>query len=455
LSPRHAAVAGLGLALLWALAGGALGRGEKGPAAASISRRALDNGLELVFQRDASSALTILTLAIKGGQRDEAEGQAGLSFLTTRLLLEIPDNQSAQLLMQQSSSTGMASLGDLSLISLEAISSNFDRTVDIMTGPWLDPLFSGLRVDRVKKSMLHRGQLQLDDPQGMSREAQFAAVFGTTPYGLPVRGTEASLESLSGHEVSDFYRTHFRAGNIVLVVISDLEEETVAGILEKRLRDVPRGEAVPPAPLKPFPDAARPTYLDRKTNQTVISYAYRLPALSARNYALAVLAESLLGQGVASRLWPLRQKEMLAYNVGAVATLNREAGILEAYLETDEARKDRAAARLREVLTEAWERGVGSEEMATLKAMARADFWRDNETRTRRAPNLAYWEAVGLDAEFYFRLPEEVDAVTVAEFNAYLRASLDPERASRVVVGPNDVAALDSPAPARPPRVSE
>jgi predicted Zn-dependent peptidase len=88
-------------------------------------RKTLANGLTLVYQKDTGSPLTVLSLLIKGGQAAEPEGSAGLAFLTTRLLLEIPDSQSARGLMRQSSTAGMTCRGDFSLINLECLSANF------------------------------------------------------------------------------------------------------------------------------------------------------------------------------------------------------------------------------------------------------------------------------------------------------------------------------------------
>jgi hypothetical protein len=72
---------------------------------------------------------------------------------------------------------------------------------------------------------------------------------------------------------------------------------------------------------------------------------------------------------------------------------------------------------------------------------------RDNETKDRRCSNRAFGEALGLGADFLGRIPAEIDSISVEEFNAYLRAYLDMDRASLVIVGPNDV--IDGSAPGR------
>jgi zinc protease len=410
-------------------------------------RKALANGLTLVYQYDASSPLTALSLLIKGGgQAAEPEGLAGLSFLTTRLLLEIPDSQSARNLMRQSSTAGMTCRGDFSLISLECLSDNFEDLLRTMAEPLLHPLFSSVRVDNIKAGMLHQGNLLNDDAVLAGHAAQARAFFGNSGYGASVYGSQESLKSLKSKQAEDFYRARFRAENVILALVTDLEEGAAASLLQKYLTPFPTGATNPAmAPgtgPKPAPAAAKKEYIAKKTVQTFMSYGFRLPGLSARGYALTSLVENILGKGIGSRLWPLRQTERLAYNVDADALLMKDAGLLEVYLETDEGSCAPALQGLTRVVTDLWSQGAGNEELAAAKAMALANLLRDNEARDSRCSNMAFWECQGLGADFLQRLPTEIEAVTLAEVNDYIRAVLDPDKAHLVIVGPGDVAVI-------------
>lgn len=427
-------------ALLWT---GSAARGAKPD---KVNVRRLAGGLTLLFQRDISSPLTSLTLLIKGGQMAEPKGQAGLAFLATRLLLEIPDSGSAQVLMKQASSAGMAVEGDFSLITIESLSVHFEEALRIMSGPMLDPLFSALRVEDIKRHMLDQGSVAEDDPARMAHEALRLAVFGGSAYGSPVLGTEASLKSIRGRDAEAFYKARFRTDNMVLAVISDLPEDEVASAVEKSLKGMAEGPAPTPSVEGKAPEGGtQSAFLERQTRQTVISYGFPIPGITLRSYALATLAETLVGKGPGSRLWPLRQEKALAYNIDADVTLQKEGGLLEVFLETDDERKDAAAAGLRGVLAAAATDEIAPAELAALKAMAGANFLRDNETKDRRCPNLAVWEAQGLGADALERLPAEIETISAANLNAYLKEVLDLGRAKIVVVGPRDVTPASHP----------
>jgi len=437
-SPRRAATALASVVMVLSAVMGATA------AARPPVKRSLSNGLTLVYQKDTASPLTVLSLLIKGGQKAEPEGSAGLAFLTTRLLLEIPDSQSARNLMRQSSSAGMTCRGDFSLINLECLSANFEDLLRIMAEPLLHPLFNSVRVDNIKQSMNHQRNILDDDAVQAGHAAQTRAFFGDSGYGASVYGREESLKMLTGKQAAVFYQAYFRTENVVLAVVTDLEEEAVAGLLQRYLIPFPAGEGAAEAPgpgLKPVPVVAKKDHIAKRTVQTFMSYGFRLPELSPRGYALASLVENILGKGVASRLWPLRQKDRLAYNVDADALLMKDAGLLEVYLETDEANRTPALSGLTRVVNDLWSRGIGDEELAAVKAMAKSNFLRDNETKDNRCSNLAYWESMGLGADFLDRLPAEIEAVTIGEVNDFIHAFLDPDKAHLVIVGPDDIGA--------------
>jgi predicted Zn-dependent peptidase len=154
------------------------------------------------------------------------------------------------------------------------------------------------------------------------------------------------------------------------------------------------------------------------------------------DHAKGFLLEVLVGQGPGSRLWDLRTAGRLAYNVDSRATWTRGGGILEAFLETENAKATRAAEALDGTLRELWEKGVGAGELEATKSMAKAGFLRSAEMKATRTRFLGGFEVLGLGFEHISGLFEAIDDVTLEDLNAYIRAVLDPEKALRINVGP-------------------
>lgn len=407
-------------------------------------RRAVwDGGLTVITESDDASPVTVLELIVRGGRRAEPAGKQGLSYLTTRLTLEIPDESKVQELMEKSSRYMMASRGDESLIHIECLTEFLDATLTVISKILSDPLFSGIRIAHVRDFMDNQRTIEADDNVSLGHLALFDALLGPLGYGGSVYGTKEALASIRARDIQAFYDERYAAPNMILVSISNLGPAELEEVLRKHFGRFKAGKPAPPPPparTKPdapgTADAARETIIEKDTTQVFVSLGYALPPVSPKSYAAGLLLASLLGNGPGSRLWPLRTEKKLAYNVNARAHMSAGGGLFAAYLETDGAKRDEARRALAETMRAVWESGVSAEEIAAAKAFARTDLLRANETKSRRAATLGELEALGLGAGHFLRLFADLDGLSFADMNAFIRDTLAPGKSWLVLVGP-------------------
>ncbi len=399
-------------------------------------KKILENGLSFIYQQDKSSSITVLQILIKGGKAAETQEKAGLAYLTTYLALEIPDAEKVQELMSQASLVQMAGREDYSLINISCLSENLEATLKIISQIMLKPLFSGIRIDRAKERMNDQRKINEDDAVGAGHNAALEALFAKTGYGLSVLGSKETIKAIKKKDIEDFHQNYFQAGNMVAVVISDLDKDPVLEILNKYLKDFPSGKPPEPEPIVALPAEEKKIYIEKDTEQFYVAFSFPLPKVSAKNFVLALAVENLLGKGVNSRLWHLRSEEKLAYNVNSRATQMREGGILESYLETGKEKKEVALQALRNTLNDLFENGVTEEELEVTKTNVKASFLRNNETKEERVRSIGFLEALGLGYEFLNKLFEEVDPLSLEEINAFIKDVLNPEKGIEIIVGP-------------------
>lgn len=396
----------------------------------------LDNGLSVIWQRDEAAANTVVLLLIHGGDRDDLPGRSGLAYLTGRLALEIPDQTKLQQLMDFGSTFSLAVGGDYTLITIRCLSRCLEPTLAIITTILSKPLFSDLRVDGAKDVMRHLQKMEIDNPTELMRKTLGKTFFGAAAYRAALFGDEASLVQIGKKDIHAFFRSHYVAGNMAAVVISDLGEEIIKPLIAGSFGSLPAGPMPPSQPVSVRkPESPRLT-IERQSEQTHISISVLLPELTADHFVLAQLLESWLGKGIGSRLWPLRSRSDLTYGVNAELSPNKEGMLLSIYLQTDSTRSASAQAELERLLHAVYENGIGEAELATAKAYARADFWRENESRERRAATLAFLEGSGLSYRLAGDFTERLEKIGLDEFNRAIRAWLAPERWFSLHIGP-------------------
>ncbi len=410
----------------------------------------LSAGIDCLYQKDETSQTTVVLLFIRGGKSLVPPGKDGLAYIAARLALEIPDSDKARNLMIQATRSRVAVFEDYSAISIECLSENLEAALDIMSDIIQDPLFSGLRIDHAKKTMALLGKAQDDDAVDSGHAAALRAFFDGRGCGSDVYGTTESLKSLSKKDITGFYDSIFTKDGVFFSVSSDLGPEKIKPLLEASFKKIPAGGPGGPstAPAVPsLPAAEKRVRLDKDTKQTYIARVFPLPAISPSDYARAFLLEVLLGRGPGSRLWDLRVKERLAYNVNARVTWTKGGGVLEAYLETDKSKAERAVPSLARTIQTLFEGGTTADELTATKALAKASFLRANEMKQEHARTVGFFEVAGLGADFMTGALDALDAVTLEDMNAFIGKVLDPQRAVDVLVGP----AAPPAAPGGPP----
>ncbi len=396
----------------------------------------LSSGIPLILHRDMSSPVTVVALVVPGGLAAVPRGLDGLAAMTARLALEIPDEGKVRDLMAQATRMSFVCLEDFSVVMVECLSENLEEALRVAGKIVADPLLSGLRVSRTKELMKLYARAEADDAGSAAHAAILAGYFDGAGYGSAPYGTEESLKGIDRKDVGSFYRRHFTRASVFFTAVSDLEPGAVKALIERYFPGLLEGER-PIIPVAPpvFP-GNHDIRLIRETKQTFVGRAFVLPAPSPADHARGVLLEVLIGQGPGSRLWGLRADERLAYTLDSRLTWMRGAGILEVFLETENAKSARASEALDRELEKLRADGLTAAELEATKAMARGRFLRSIEAKAARARLLAGFEVLGLGFGHLSELGPTIEAVTLEDLNAYVRAVLSPERAVKVTVGP-------------------
>jgi zinc protease len=409
---------------------------DEGPWKQPPQRFPLKTGISMIYHQDKASPTTVVGLFVSGGRSAVPEGLDGLAYLTTRMTLEIPDEGKVQDLMAQATRMSLVCSEDCSIVLIECLSGNLKEALRVAAKIIQNPLMTGLRIGRAKEMMKLYAQAEEDDAVVTGHNAALKSFFQGKGYGSANYGSDASRKAIKRGDVVAFFRRFFTSKGVFFCVVTDLEQAPVQGLLEDHFSGFPGSQrADVPAPPPALP-ADREVVLMKETQQTYIARAYALPAPSSANQAMGYLLETLIGKGPGSRLWSLRATDKLAYNIDARLTWTRSAGILEAYMETENAKAAQADAALERALADLWEKGVTEGELETTKTMAKASFLRLVEAKSDRARILGLFEVFGLGYGYLSGIFGAIDAVTIGAMNTFIREALASDRALRVTIGP-------------------
>jgi predicted Zn-dependent peptidase len=409
---------------------------DEGPWKERPQKFQLTTGIPLIYHQDKTSPMTVAGLFSGGGRSAVPDGLDCLAYLTTRLTLEIPDEGKVQDLMGQATRLSLVCSEDCSIVLIECLSENLEAALRVAAKIIQDPLMTGLRIGRAKEMMKLYARAEEDDAVTTGHNAALKSFFQGKGCGSATYGSDDSRKAIERKDVVSFFRRFFTSKGVFFCVATDLDRAPVQALLEEYFSGFPAGERADISATPPALPADREVALTKETKQTYIGRAFVLPSPAEADQATGYLVEVLLGRGPGSRLWSLRTTDKLAYNVDARLTWTRSAGILEAYLETENSKAAQATEALDRTLAGLWENGVTEEELETTKTLAKATFLRSAETKSGRIRLLGLFEVLGLGFDHLEGIFKTIDAVTLEAINAFIRDALSPDRALRVTVGP-------------------
>lgn len=332
---------------------------------------------------------------------------------------------------------------------------NWKAFFDIALPMLLDPGFREEDFQRLKDAQKNAltEDLRSNNEEELGKERLQSNIFAGTPYGHPVLGTVAGIESLTLDDVRAFWKAAYTRASLTVGVAGDAPEELVTS-LKQELSKLPAGPALPDPQgiIGKRPKGIEVEILQKETRATAISFGLPIPVTRSHpDYAALTLARTWLGEhrSSVSHLYQ-RIRELRGFNYGDYAYIEAfPRGMFQFFPDPNIARRAQ--------IFEVWIRPVVPSngpmafkialyELAGLieNGISREDFERTREYLAKNVfvmtatqnEQLGYaldskWYGV---AEFTSFLRERLKALTLEEVNAAIRRNLSAKDLSVVIV---------------------
>ncbi|MDX8396534.1 MAG: pitrilysin family protein [Mariprofundaceae bacterium] len=228
--------------------------------AAELQQATFKNGVKLIVEEDHSAPVAMVQIWLKVGGRDELPGKTGLAHVFEHMMFK-----GSNKLAPGEYSKRIAAMG-----GTDNAFTSTDYTAYFQTVPAKETSnvikmeaerFSHLKLDaeefgrEIKVIMEERRMRTEDDPNSHMFEELSAASLRLHPYRNPVIGWMQDLENLSIEDVRAFYKKHYIAGNVTVVVVGDVDFKQVKRVVKQtfaRLKSKPveaRFNPIEPEPL--------------------------------------------------------------------------------------------------------------------------------------------------------------------------------------------------------------
>jgi zinc protease len=404
-----------------------------------IRETRLDNGLTVIVRENPVAPVVAIALLVRMGSRWETADNAGISNFTHAVMVKGTTRRGGAEIAETVAALGgkISAAGDVdySGVQATALARFWRELLEISAELALQPALAAGEVDRERDWLLSRVQRRRDNAPARAFDEFYAKVYGAHPYGLPSLGTPESLRRIDHAAIVKWYRAFYRPERMTLAVSGQVAAAEVVAEA-RRLFGGLSGAALPPDPAVPPPrPAGGRAVIEAPAQQTQILVGGVAPALDHPDHAAVKVLSTILGGGMAGRLFvELRDRSALAYTAASYYEPVREPGVLVLYLGTAPATSGQAERALMQEVARIRDTPVEPDELARAKGYLLGRYAMDRRTNERIAWHLAFYgvESVGLGYPERYR--RQVEAVTSADVQRV--ASTYLARLTTIVLGP-------------------
>ena len=412
----------------------------------ALQRATLSNGLKIVLAERASVPLVNFNLLIDAGFASDQSALPGSSTLAMDMMDEGTKSRSALQISEQLALLG-ANLGsgsnlDVSTVTLSALKSNLDASLEIYADAILHPAFPEADFLRLQKQQIARIQREKVTPIQMALRVLPKLMYGANhAYSNPLTGsgTEQSVSKLTRPDLVKFHETWFKPNNATLIVVGSTTLVEITPKLEKLFSGWKKGD-VPKKNVGTVALTAKPAVylLDRPGSlQSVIIAGHVAPPTNNPDEIAITTMNNILGGDFTSRInLNLREDKHWSYGSGSfvLSARGQRPFIGYAPVQTDKTKESmqELLKELREIIAS---RPITAEEFAKVQTNQMLSLPGSWETIGAVGGSLNEIVQYSLADNYYQTYAEKIRALKLADAQAAAKKLVHPDNLVWVVVG--------------------
>ncbi|MFQ5500517.1 MAG: M16 family metallopeptidase, partial [Candidatus Zixiibacteriota bacterium] len=322
---------------------------------AKYFRDELANGMSVIVKSSPDSRVFAVNVLGRNRSGHEPEGKAGCVDFVNRLLEKGTMTRNAAELSRDLAAIGAnVTLYDnpwipyddryttrrFSFIKFETIDDYAKKGFHLLTEMILHPAFDSVEVGKVRQQMLGILGRNAGSPGKVSNDLLFETMFKGHPYSRPIMGTAETIGSITIDDLRAVHASQYSPENMVLSIVTSRPIPQVMGWVEQQFGRLVAAGGSAAQPLNSAPsNVADSSYRELASEQVSIRLGSLLPGADHPDATTISVASAILSE----RLYhSLREKQGLAYSVGASALFDIHFGWFYASIGTGAENREKA-----------------------------------------------------------------------------------------------------------------
>jgi zinc protease len=413
-------------------------------------RKNLANGITAIGVENKEIPVVNLNIYLKGGTILEQNNlsKAGLASLFASMMNEDTKYKTGEEISLEleklGSSISVNNTTDAIVFSIQSLSKNLSKTLDILKEKMLEPKFTEEAFDRIKKQLLANIRNSKSQASSVAGVAFSKLNYGgNNILGLPDYGTEETLKNISLSDIQNYYNNFISSNGANVVIVGDVKE---SGILPKLsfLNQLPtKPIALPVLPTAPKIEKAKIYVVNiphAAQTEFRVGYVTGLKYDAAGDFYKATLANYNLGGGFNGRL-NIRLREDKGWTYGARSGFTGDPYTGTFYFSSGIRANatDSALAEVLSLMKNYNTSGPDKDEVIFMKSSIGQSDARNYETGMQKAAFISRILKYNLPANFVEQQTQILNNISVDEIDALAKKHFDINQMNILFVGDTNI----------------
>ncbi|HEY4033829.1 MAG TPA: pitrilysin family protein [Ktedonobacteraceae bacterium] len=307
------------------------------------------------------------------------------------------------------------------------------------------PLFDPAEIEKERAVIVEELSATQDDPQEWVSLLIDETMWPSLPLGRDDAGSIDSVMQLQRQQMLDYLNTYYRPNSLVISIAGNIDHQQIIQLTEELFQDWETGPVQSWAESFPLRDVASVRMIKKDTEQANICLATLGISYVSADYYPFLLINSLLGDGMSSRLFQsIREEQGLAYDIGTYLNSYYETGSLVVSAGVDPSHTKEAISAIVTELARLCNESVPNDELERIKAYVRGGILLGLEGTQQVASWLGSQECLYNRIRDVDEVIANVNAVSTQDIQRVAQACFAPEWRRLAIIGPEDVRQSES-----------
>ncbi|MBN1115542.1 MAG: insulinase family protein [Oligoflexia bacterium] len=399
----------------------------------------LPNGITVISESLHYYNSVVISLWVESGSRWEKKGQEGYSHLVEHMLFKGTVNRTGKQIISEIEKLGgeinAFTTREHTCFSVSVLSRDYRKALEILCDIYLN---SSIREENLEleKSVIINELLSIDDdPEELLLDKVYEYTFGSSGLGLPILGNKNSIESCSVNKLHEFYREHYKPGNMVFIASGNIVHDEIIACVAEFVKGSGNNAKSKPSGDNPVTGNSF-NVLPKKLELVHCGLAFASVPFNDPRKHMEILLNSMLGEGMNSILFQeIRENRGLAYNIFSDIAFYKGVSILIIYFSCEKKDIATAAENVVHELENLCGNFIGTDKLGEYREQVKGSMKIEADNLESRMHTIAkehFYLGRNIELSEYYR---DFDSISMKDMRDFTANTINIKKANCVILG--------------------